>query len=198
MPSNSHLHWGEKQNISNNSPSTIFHHLLVLLLITFLFHAVAFIDLLSVRTASCYFTTLHFHLLPFFAQHQNKEIIEFNPTRHLISQSDVGDLWWNLIVLIFSTASLYLIVIFTAIEMVAFSVTVRNVVHLLMDNGTKLQNKSSDKWHQWNVAPADAMRSFYLNSAILITLNYNIFVLCESGLCPNVIWLSPIGNESCS
>lgn len=53
-----------KKYNSNNSLGAILHNLLVLLLITFRFHAVAFIDLLSVPAVPSYFSM--FHLLPFF------------------------------------------------------------------------------------------------------------------------------------
>lgn len=70
-PKNSHFQL--KENKWNCSLSTIFHNLLVLLLITFLFHAAAFIDLLSVPAASCYFTVVHFHLLPSISEAKKKK-----------------------------------------------------------------------------------------------------------------------------
>lgn len=86
-PKNSHFQ--RKQNNSNGSLSTIFHNLLVLLLITFLFHAVAFIDLLSVPAVSCYFTVCCVSIYSPHSLQQNKEIIELHPTGHLISQSHI-------------------------------------------------------------------------------------------------------------
>lgn len=95
-PKNSHFRL--KQNNWNGSLSTIFHNLLVLLLITFFFHAVAFIDLLSVPAVSCYFTVCCVSIYSFHSLQQNKEIIELHPTGHLTSQSHIQNFWWSLTV----------------------------------------------------------------------------------------------------
>lgn len=92
-PKNSHFQL--KQNNSNGSLSTIFHNLLVLLLITFLFHAAAFIDLLSVPAVSCYFTVCCVSIYSLHSLQQNKDIIELHPTGHLISQSHILNFWWS-------------------------------------------------------------------------------------------------------